>query len=112
MVKGSAMKFTGSLAQLQDYLSSITEDAVWSGSRNHIQCRFPNGAVLNWWMTTGTIQVQGPDAAAEALENALFELSNMGWPERLPASGNGRQKGEQVRSLPVTRSTDLKERGV
>ena len=72
--KKESIRFTGELDQLKAYIMCLCDDGVWSGVRNHFQCRFPNGAVLNWWKSTGTLQVQGPDGPAAALEEQLYRL--------------------------------------
>lgn len=72
--KKESIKFTGDLDQLKTHIKWLCRDAVWSGVRNHFQCRFPNGAVLNWWRSTGTLQVQGPDEPAAVLEEQLYRL--------------------------------------
>ena len=68
------MKFRGTLEGLQAVMMQITSQSNWKGSRNHFQCRMPNGAILNWWASTGTITVQGPEDAAAQLESALENL--------------------------------------
>lgn len=54
---------------------NVASRGKWSGTRNHFQCRIPSGAVLNWWTSTGTILIQGPDKAAAQLESALEGLA-------------------------------------
>lgn len=65
------MKFTGTLEELKAIMMRIASPCKWSGTRNHFQCRVPSGAILNWWASTGTISVQGPDRAAADLEAVL-----------------------------------------
>ena len=41
-------------------------------STNHCQYRTENGAVLNYWKTTGRITFQGPELAAAELKAVLL----------------------------------------
>ena len=68
------MKFNGTL-DLKAIMFNIAACCKWSGTRNHFQCRLPSGAVLNWWASTGTITVQGPDEAAAELEAGLKRVA-------------------------------------
>jgi hypothetical protein len=45
----------------------------WSTSENHCQFRAANGAVLNYWKSTGTITFQGPEFAAAELKAMVLQ---------------------------------------
>ena len=68
------MKFHGTLQDLQSIMMQVTSWQKWSGTRDKFVCRVPNGAVLNWWPSTGTIHIQGPDDAVVELENVFKDL--------------------------------------
>lgn len=40
----------------------------WQLGENHYQYRANDGAVLNWWKSTGTITFQGPELVAIAFK--------------------------------------------
>ena len=44
----------------------------WTKSTNHCQYRTENGAVLNYWKTTGRITFQGSELAAAELKAVLL----------------------------------------
>ena len=64
-------RFNGSYQDLQDQvlLSGVYGD--WIDRGNHKQFRAETGAVLNWWMSTKTINFQGNIRSAKALEAKL-----------------------------------------
>jgi len=45
----------------------------WSVTQNHCQFRAANGAVLNYWKSTGTINFQGPESAAAELKTTILQ---------------------------------------
>jgi hypothetical protein len=45
----------------------------WTQRKNHRQFRAANGAVLNYWLTTGTIFFQGPEFAAAELKAVVLQ---------------------------------------
>lgn len=54
----------------------------WQLGENHYQYRANDGAVLNWWKSTGTITFQGPELVAIAFKatfsKALAEAESTG----------------------------------
>src|SRR6266446_7121802 len=80
-------RFPGDFDNLQQVVSVIGIRGEWHKRENHHQYRATTGAVLNWWRSTGTILVQGPDLAAKDLEaaflsvTAVIEEEPTGWRE-------------------------------
>ncbi len=78
-------RFPGDFDNLQQVVSVIGIRGEWHKRENHHQYRATTGAVLNWWRSTGTILVQGPDLAAKDLEvaflnaTAVIEEEPTGW---------------------------------
>ena len=64
-------RFRGTYAELQDQVLLTGIFGEWRDLANHKQFRADDGAILNWWESTGTISLQGPHLAAEELEAAL-----------------------------------------
>lgn len=71
------MKFTESFEDFKEKLSPLAEQGEWRDlNNNQKQFRGKNGAILNWYPSTGTIQFQGKANVSRALreevENLLF----------------------------------------
>lgn len=62
------MKFRGSYQDLQDKILLTGLYGEWRDIGNQKQFRTDEGAVVNWWQTTGTITVQGKPSATSALK--------------------------------------------
>jgi hypothetical protein len=45
----------------------------WTKGDNYHQFRATNGAVLNYWKSTGTINFQGPESAAAELKTTILQ---------------------------------------
>jgi len=75
-------KFSGTLEELKSFVNEIGSRGVWNEPERGHQFRSQDGAILNWFPSTGTILYQGPKAAREALEGALAE-------HLLPRAGKG-----------------------
>jgi hypothetical protein len=73
------MKFFGTYAELKEKLSSINgywvdESCELTGILTH---RFNSfGGIMIWYVTTGTLQFQGPIEAKNVLEKTVIELLN------------------------------------
>jgi hypothetical protein len=67
--------FRGTFARLQHTvaLTGIIGEWQYMPAR-YWRFRCCNGAILNWWESTGTINFQGPEPAKAALEHALDEV--------------------------------------
>ena len=61
-------KFQGSYADLRACLARTGVGGKWHDLVNQKQFRADNGAILNWWESTGSISFQGPPLAAQHLE--------------------------------------------
>ncbi len=68
-------KFYGNFQQLQDRVLLTGIIGIWDDRGNHKIYRAENGAVLNWWMSKGTILIQGRPEAARRLEQALVAVA-------------------------------------
>lgn len=100
--KRNSIRFTGDLEQLKAFTTKLCRNCLWSGAHNHFQCRFPNGAVLNWWETTGTLSVQGPGGPAAELEERLYKLIQDADPEAHGWAGDFKQ-GSQTGSAKTSK---------
>ena len=69
-------KFRGKLDDLQTLVSDSGYTGQWREDDGKTVFRSEDGAVLNWWHSTGTVQFQGPREAREALEDAISNLSS------------------------------------
>ena len=73
-------KFTGSLEQLQAKVKSSGVEGDWTEIANGHQFRSIDGAKLNWFTKTGTLQYQGNKEAANKLKAALTQGSEQATP--------------------------------
>lgn len=63
---------------LQKLISRTGIPGEWRCKENHHQFRADDGAVFNWWKSTGTFTFQGPDTAAMAFKGALSKVISSG----------------------------------
>jgi predicted nucleotide-binding protein len=68
-------QFKGSYQELQDQVLLTGIDGEWKDLGNQKQYKAENGAVLNWWETSKTIQFQGDKAAAAEFSEVFFGVS-------------------------------------
>ncbi|OPX99210.1 MAG: putative nucleotide-binding protein containing TIR-like domain protein [Syntrophorhabdus sp. PtaU1.Bin002] len=66
-------KFSGTIDELKCLIETVGLKGKWSGdgSDKHV-FKSDNSGILNWWPSTGTVQLQGQDDAKQQLE-AAFE---------------------------------------
>ena len=71
-VKIIMTKFPGKIEDLQALIASLGIDGEWSElpNQNH-HFMTPDGAVLNWWPKTKTVQFQGPPKIKAAFEEPV-----------------------------------------
>ena len=72
--------YTEAYEQLQEKLSSL--DGEWDDSQANKKVFRLNGGILNWYVTTGTIQFQGQEEARLILESKVKSLL---YPDEYPA---------------------------
>lgn len=65
------MKWQGSFEQLQATVYSLGLSGDWCDIANGKQFKGNDGAILNWYPSSGTLQFQGKQAAREAFQSAL-----------------------------------------
>jgi hypothetical protein len=65
-------KFRGSLEELEELVATTGIYGEWIERQQLKQYRADSGAVLNYWESTGTVNFQGPEQAAQELEAAVF----------------------------------------
>ena len=65
-------KFRGDFAELEIRVSALGYVGEWSEDDGKWAFRSEDGAILNWWPSTGTLQIQGPKVASTKLREALL----------------------------------------
>src|SRR5947209_1059580 len=67
-----SIHFGGEYDDLKRIVASLQIPGEWSEPANGcLQFRTRHGAILNWYLTTGTINFQGPEAAKTKLQGRL-----------------------------------------
>ncbi len=86
----ATIRFTGAYQDLQDRLKSLSGNGEWHDlNENQKQFRHRNGAILNWYPSTGTINFQGPAESRPPLESAVATaLSTSAGDSGTPAKGD------------------------
>lgn len=65
-----ASQFKGTIDQLQVAIAAANIHGQWSEGSGKHTFRSQDGGILNWWASTGTLQLQGNAAGKGALERA------------------------------------------
>ena len=65
------MKFHGDFEDLQILVCQLGYQGEWEDRGNNKVFRSVDGAVLNWWRSTKTIQIQGPQEVRSTLSDAI-----------------------------------------
>lgn len=73
--------FKGSLQDLKTIVEATGSSGEWVPNGKSEQFRCDDGAVLNWYPSTGTVQYQGDKNAKVALEESLAKQSAVAYPE-------------------------------
>jgi predicted nucleotide-binding protein len=69
------LKFHGEPAEFEALISTAAVPGTWSHDQNgKYEFRTKDGAVLNWWPSRGTIQIQGQPAAKDRLYSTIEDL--------------------------------------
>jgi hypothetical protein len=61
------------LDTVRDLVWGTGIDGAWTEMGDHCQFRAKNGAILNFWRSTGTINFQGPGLAAEEFKSMFLK---------------------------------------
>ena len=70
------MSFLGNVGKLRKCVSKTGISGNWREIENHqMQYHADNGAVLNWWESTGTVTVQGRKLAARKLRKLFVRVA-------------------------------------
>ena len=70
------LKFLGTLDQLQSAIRLTQISGRWRELLpGHHQFQSADGAVLNWWASTGTLYFQGAAPAAKRLQAAIGAIA-------------------------------------
>lgn len=70
----SALSFSGTLEELQKLVNDLGVNGTWSAPSEHQhQCKAKDGAVLNWFHSTGKLTFQGKSAASQELERQVTQ---------------------------------------
>lgn len=68
MAKREKNKYRGEFGELKMLVKQLGYSGEWSGDDNKRVFRSDIGALLNWWPSTGTLDTQGKNAAALAMD--------------------------------------------
>jgi len=66
-------KFQGDLTELRQRIAATGREGEWVENEHSYQFRCADGAILNWYPKTATVQYQGDKNARGSLERALAE---------------------------------------
>ena len=66
MAKNGKTKYRGEFGELKGLVKQLGYSGEWSGDDKKRVFRSNDGALLNWWPSTGTLDTQGTNAAALA----------------------------------------------
>ena len=70
--RDSVMKsFNGAVEELQARVSATGRKGSWTDITNGKQFRCNDGAILNWFPSTGRVQYQGPEIMRDRLQADL-----------------------------------------
>lgn len=67
-----ARKFHGTYQELQDRVLLTGMEGRWRDLGNQKQFFSEDGAVLNWWQSSGTLFMQGREPGRTALERSFW----------------------------------------
>ena len=67
-------KFHGEFSELESLVDGLGYKGQWEDDNGKKAFRSEDKAVLNWWPSTGTLQVQGPATPKSKLEEAMTKV--------------------------------------
>src|ERR1700674_1516874 len=88
-------KFRGTYSELQDRVTLIGIRGQWRDLGNQKQYRANTGALLNFYVSTGTVNVQGKEPAKTALKVAYLRVAKKGKKLR-PHNGSRAKNGKET----------------
>jgi hypothetical protein len=95
-VQSMKRKVTKSYRNLRKFVAKRGVSGEWSEIGNQKQFRTPDGAVLNWWKSTGALTFQGHDSAALSLEAKLFPREKVAAEEALATNQHSDESSEDL----------------
>ena len=98
-------KFKGDFSELKAIVDGLNCSGEWAEDDNKKAFRSEDGAVMNWWSSTGTLQFQGPQEAKEKLEGSIAQALLEDSPEQV--ASNHRAKERPTADLPSENRLDL-----
>ncbi|MCB4745350.1 MAG: hypothetical protein LGB07_06850 [Sulfurovum sp.] len=102
------VKFTGNFDELKRKLEPLKGD--WEENQAGKKVLRVNGGVLNWYESTGTLQVQGKSPGKELLEKSIPHLI---YPEEYPEQTNIEEAVEiQEEDIPSESSIDIDQESI
>ena len=79
-------KFRGEFGELEALVSGLGYKGEWQDDSGKKVFRSEDKAILNWWTSTGTLQVQGPATPSKQLEEAMARALSGDPPAPAPAT--------------------------
>jgi len=71
------LAFLGNHKKLVRLISKMEVDGIWRELKNgHMQFHADDGAVLNWWRSTGTVTFQGRKPKAQEFERSFLRRAS------------------------------------
>jgi len=93
-------KFRGGFGELETLVSGLGYKGEWADDNGKKVFRSEDDAVLNWWPSTGTLQIQGPATPRKQLEGAVTKALSGDPPA--PATPTPTEPDAVVEELPAT----------
>jgi hypothetical protein len=76
MIKSDQIIRCGDFKTLRQVIARTGFDGHWTEGTNHCQFLAASGAILNYWKSTGTINLQGPEFAAAELQTMVLHQAH------------------------------------
>jgi len=101
------IKFTGEFEELRNKLKSL--GGVWEKNQPGKKVLRINGGVLNWYESTGTLQIQGKNPGRELLERSIPHLI---YPEEYPEASTGEESAEDESTSSANPNESMAEESI
>ena len=96
-------KYGGDFQELESLIAGLGYTGTWADVDNGKQFRCEDGAILNWFISTGTLQYQGPREVRDRLRDAISGALSDGAPAPIPSAS--RPAGPQTAVVASTRTS-------